>query len=259
MKELFIYTIFVTAIFGVPVFLYKLMKKANPEWEALEPIRPKGENILFICSERFAQARSSEMQDLASNEDNRAEHIRSRRAVLARLLEAQASASDEISRVEHLRTLEDHRTTLRNALENAVRRVVIVSPFVSAGAVKADRVDALVRSAVDRGVEVLIFTDRSLNMRSDGTENLASLEGRVMLEDAGAQVFIVDRIHNKTLCIDHNVIIEGSFNWLSALRKKNHDHQRQENSMKLIGGDASRMITKEMRAMAQLALKIAAC
>jgi phosphatidylserine/phosphatidylglycerophosphate/cardiolipin synthase-like enzyme len=253
MKELFIYTILVAAIFGVPVFLYKLMQKANPDWEALEPTRPKEENTLFICSERFAQARSSEMLVLAS-EDNRAEHIRSRRAVLTRLLEAQASASDEISRVEHLRTLEDHRTTLRNALEHAAKRVIIVSPFLSAGAVKADRVDALVRSAVDRGVEVLIFTDRSLNMRSDGTENLASLEGRVMLEDAGAQVFIADRIHNKTLCIDDNVIIEGSFNWLSALRKNNHDHQRQENSLKLIGGDASRMITQEMRAMAQLAL-----
>ena len=78
---------------------------------------------------------------------------------------------------------------MRNALENAFRRVVIVSPFLSAGAVKADNIDMLVRNAVGRGVEVLIFTDRNLNTGKDGSENPASHEGRAMLEDARCDGF----------------------------------------------------------------------
>lgn len=232
MRELVIYTVLVSVMFGLPAYLFTLVLKYCP-------VKPEKATPLPVMAGR-------EVIDSIPDAD-------SRRAVLARLLEIQAVAGGEIGRVRHIRTLEDHRTTLRNALERAASRVVIVSPFLSAGAVKADKIDMLVRSAVGRGVEVLVFIDRALNMGDDGTENQASIEGRTLLEDAGAMVFNVDRIHNKTLCVDDSVIIEGSFNWLSALRNKNHAHQRQENSIMVTGGDAGRMIADELKALTRLA------
>jgi hypothetical protein len=262
MREVFIFAILETAIFGTLILLFKTLLIFFPE--KLE--REKHLSVQFIggveentpgsSPEKIFSPESFKAQ--TSSEVSLEGQLQSKRAVLTSLLEKQASISKGVGHVRHLNTLEDHRATLRNALEQAARRVVIVSPFLSVGAVKADRVSALIRSAVGRGVEVLVFTDRKLNLRKDGSINKASREGQVMLEAAGATVFVVDGIHNKTLCMDDKVIIEGSFNWLSAMRNKNHDHHRHENSMMVIGGDASRLITKQMRAMAQLALKVAA-
>jgi len=178
-----------------------------------------------------------------------------RNAILDRLLAINAPESSEAGTIRRLHSLEDHQAALRSAFVQAKERVVIVSPFISAGAIKADNVESLIRDAVGRGVEVDIFTDRTLNVDTDGSEKPASREGRLILERSGATVFLVERAHNKTLCIDNTSIIDGSFNWLSALRDKAHRHQRAERSMMLIGGGAGKMIAKEMDSIARSALR----
>lgn len=44
--------------------------------------------------------------------------------------------------------------------------------------------------------------------------------GRLALAQAGAEVKIAAQIHNKTVCLDEHVLLEGSFNWLSASRSE---------------------------------------
>jgi phosphatidylserine/phosphatidylglycerophosphate/cardiolipin synthase-like enzyme len=232
MREIIIFTIIVTAGFGAFILFLKLLLKffpEKPEQIRLTPVVGKWDNKVRTTDDNLE------------------------RAALAKLPERQAWANKEASRVEHLNTLEAHRKILRDALGNAYRRVVIVSPVMSAIAVKADKLDILVSDAVVRGVEVLIYTDRSFNTGKDGSETPTSREGRAMLEGAGATVFVVERIHNKTLCVDDRVIVEGSFNWLSASRDKNHEHQRKENSTMVIGGDSRWMIADELKAMTRLA------
>ena len=67
-----------------------------------------------------------------------------------------------------------------------------------------------------------------------------------ILERAGAKVVVVDRIHHKTLCMDNRWIVDGSFNWFSAIRDPAHPYQRQERSMRYSGKKAEKMIAEEM-------------
>jgi hypothetical protein len=163
MQEVLVFTILVSVMFGLPAFLFSIVLKYCPAKHEIAMPAP-------VVVKREIKANIPDVD--------------SKKAALTRLHEIQAVASGEIGRVRHIRTLEDHRTTLRNALEQATRRVVIVSPFLSAGAVKADKIDLLVRSAVGRGVEVLVFIDRALNMGSEGTENQASFEGIIIRPSA---------------------------------------------------------------------------
>ena len=43
-----------------------------------------------------------------------------------------------------------------------------------------------------------------------------SQAGRAVPARAGVEVKIVAQIHNKTVCVDNQTLLEGSFNWLSA-------------------------------------------
>jgi hypothetical protein len=52
----------------------------------------------------------------------------------------------------------------------------------------------------------------------------------------------VERIHNKTLAVDSHWIVEGSFNWLSAVRDQSHPWQRHEASLLCQGDQAARFI-----------------
>ena len=68
----------------------------------------------------------------------------------------------------------------------------------------------------------------------------------MMLAEAGAKVSIVKGIHNKTLARDENLIAEGSFNWLSAVRIAGADHQREERTMVVEGDSVAEMIEREL-------------
>lgn len=52
------------------------------------------------------------------------------------------------------------------------------------------------------------------------------------LRDVGVEVRGVARIHSKTLVVDEKSIVEGSFNWLSAIRESDFRYARQERSFR---------------------------
>jgi phosphatidylserine/phosphatidylglycerophosphate/cardiolipin synthase-like enzyme len=97
---------------------------------------------------------------------------------------------------------------------------------------------------------VLIYTDRQLDLDSQ-TQKLkpSAAAARKLLRESGAEVQILSRVHNKTLCVDDTTIVIGSFNWLSAVRDESHRYQRQENSIKYEGPGVSEMITDVLTEM----------
>jgi hypothetical protein len=143
----------------------------------------------------------------------------------------------------HLTSLSDHRMALINGFEQARKRIVVVSPYLSEFAIKADRVEKLIVDAVRRGVEVLIYTDRQLDLDPQIQQlKPSAAAARKLLRESGAEVQVLSRVHNKTLCVDDITIVIGSFNWLSAVRDESHRYQRQENSIMYEGPGVSAMI-----------------
>ncbi len=150
--------------------------------------------------------------------------------------------------IKRLTTLGDHQKILQAAFEHAKHEVLVVSPTISRFAIEADNIPEMIRKASDRGVNVLVYVDLYLNM-NDNTKEFrpAARIACDLLEEAGAKLYIVKGIHNKTLTIDDEVIIEGSFNWFSAVRNIQSRTHKQEHSMQYTGPKAAEQIriTKE--------------
>jgi len=147
----------------------------------------------------------------------------------------------------HLDTLEAHRTALTGSIRNARRAVWIVSPFIAEAAIIADGLPTLIREAVSRGVTVTIYTDPKLNLNTDGGEKHSFTKGERTLLNSGAIVKRARSDHSKTLMMDDVLLIEGSFNWLSASRDPQSDYQRRERSLRYSGKDVGIIITKIMK------------
>ena len=149
-------------------------------------------------------------------------------------------------RTRLLPTLNDHRQTLADALRYAKRRVLIVSPQLSERAIRDDRIEHLIAEAVQRNVSVEIYTDHQLDVADETTGALkpAAEAARHILPRAGAKLHVINRIHNKTLCVDDTMIVIGSFNWLSASRDETYRYQRHEESLRCEGPGAEELIAQ---------------
>jgi hypothetical protein len=64
------------------------------------------------------------------------------------------------------------------------------------------------------------------------------------LKDAGATMILVNNVHSKIIAIDNLVIIEGSFNWLSAPREG--PYVRQECSLRYQGEKTADFISEAL-------------
>lgn len=139
-------------------------------------------------------------------------------------------------------TLEGHRQALQGALTNikAGETVIIASPWITMKAIEADGISALVSTAVkERGANVQIIVDGELSLRETTHRAADAIDE---MKKAGAQVFPVTNMHNKTLIIGNAEIIEGSFNWLSANRLENDRYVRHDTSWRITGHAAPEAI-----------------
>jgi hypothetical protein len=117
--------------------------------------------------------------------------------------------------VERIEGTERHRELLVEAFEKATRRLLISSPFLTQSAIEADEVTSLIRAARKKNVAVDVYTGLNASRDRDG----ALLEAAIaLLVNAGARVWRTSRVHAKTLTFDEALVVEGSFNWLSAPR-----------------------------------------
>ena len=151
-----------------------------------------------------------------------------------------------------LDTLERHQDCLKKAFEIAIKRIVIVSPFISINAIIADNILEKIKKAVSNNVEVIIYTDKGFDLQKDDKLKKWSEEGRNTLVAAGATLKIVNGIHNKGLAIDLKVLAEGSFNWLSAVRDKTNPYYKHEITNIFTGEEAKSNIAKLLEELAAI-------
>ncbi|MBN1312311.1 MAG: AAA family ATPase [Anaerolineae bacterium] len=151
--------------------------------------------------------------------------------------------------VSHLTSLGQHRKVLQRAFEVAERQVHIVSPYLTQDAVETDSISKLATQACRRGVQVIVYADDQLNRDKRGNEKASTQRAKEILCASGIQVKVVNRVHNKTLCVDDRIFIVGSFNWLSASRDPGNKYQRYETSICYQGAGAGEMIEQTISAM----------
>ncbi len=102
------------------------------------------------------------------------------------------------------------------------------------------------REAVERGVEVVVYSDSRLDYNGQtGSLREEADAGRKALVENGIKLILLKGIHNKSLAIDDSVLVEGSFNWLSASRDE--AYSRHECSVKLLSPEAAKHISNLMK------------
>ncbi|MCB0336900.1 MAG: hypothetical protein KDD62_11370, partial [Bdellovibrionales bacterium] len=146
------------------------------------------------------------------------------------------------SEISRLRSLAEHRRTLKEAFEVAQQRVVVVSPFISIHAIRADGIEALASAAIQRGIEVTVYTDCDLDRDESRALRDASKKGRACLRAAGVVLKVCKQVHSKSLIVDSDTLVEGSFNWLSAVRNSQSKFHRLEASWCYHGPTAAKEI-----------------
>lgn len=135
-------------------------------------------------------------------------------------------------------TLKGHQEVLRQAFLDASGKLLITTPYLTEAAIKYDKVPDLVKTASGRGVKVMVAYDPQLNQDLTGLRS-STKTGIKLLTEAGATVQTLTRAHNKTLAVDDKWIVEGSFNWLSAVRDGTSSYNRVERSFKYHGPSAA--------------------
>jgi hypothetical protein len=158
-------------------------------------------------------------------------------------IEAQAERIDDLDR---------HREILRNALVSAKEgeKVVIASPWITLSAVEEDNLAELISKAVNgQGAFVQIIVDRDLSIRNSAHRGKEAID---TLRAAGAKVSLIQKMHNKTLIVGKNEIVEGSFNWLSAVRRNESQYRRYESSWRIVGPQAEKSIQAAMEEFSRL-------
>ena len=153
--------------------------------------------------------------------------------------------------ITRLSSLAQHRAALVESFRSAQRELIIISPQISRAAIEADSIDTLIRETIARGVEVKVYTDSHLDIDPEtGALRENPSIGRAQIVEAGAGLFMVDGIHNKSIFIDEKEMIEGSFNWFSAVRKEHSRYHREETSLHYRGPLAANEIRKTKEVLA---------
>lgn len=156
-------------------------------------------------------------------------------------LELPAKEIPKSERTTRIVTLDDHRAALAEAFSDAEQRIVISSPTISIHAVNADNIPRLIKTARGRGLEVIVYTDSALD-NDNGKIKPNAEAGRAALVAAGADLRVAFNIHNKSLTVDERYIIDGSCNWLSAVRGKAAKYRKLETSTKFEGPSVTKHI-----------------
>lgn len=138
---------------------------------------------------------------------------------------------------EHINDLERHDAILIEACKRSIKELIIVSPFLSINAI-SNKLRAELKSAVHRELAITVYCDAKLDKDRTGKRKNNSQEAILMLQNIGVIVKVIDGVHSKSMMFETHkgvVLIEGSFNWLSAVRDESNDFSRYEASILLVG------------------------
>lgn len=134
------------------------------------------------------------------------------------------------AQVRTLSTPEDHAEFLIHALRIAESKILISSPYISSNAIEKDTLTTHLKNCVDRNVYVAILTDHFFDRdKTNSSQNLkpSAEKGRELIISSGANLFELNNIHDKVICIDDHTFVLGSYNWFSAARKGRYKRVEQ--------------------------------
>ncbi len=148
-------------------------------------------------------------------------------------------------KITRIDTLKSHRSCLKKVFSVAKKEVIVFSPFISINAIQKDEIEKHIIASVHNDVKVSVITDKIFDL-DELTRQLKpySAKGRKALENAGADLLIENSIHNKTICVDDSILIEGSFNWLAATRDHNSPYHKNNASVIIQGGKVKEEIER---------------
>jgi len=129
---------------------------------------------------------------------------------------------------------------------------LICAPFISLNAVLADDVPGMCRQAVERGARVNVVVAR----HSAQDQAKRAPQAIRALQEGGATIHLLAAIHSKTLVCADRVIVEGSFNWLSAPRDRESRHANYEASFLVSGDSAKADVQRALREFTELGAKL---
>ncbi len=121
---------------------------------------------------------------------------------------------------EFISNLEGHRQALSNSFKMARNNLMIVSPWITRHVMESDGILEMIADASNRNVDVQIFLAKDSNLQNYSEDEFAVVLQE--LESAGAKVGLVNKMHQKVIYIDDDVMISGSFNWLSSSRTEKY-------------------------------------
>ncbi|MBX2809296.1 MAG: AAA family ATPase [Cellvibrionaceae bacterium] len=157
---------------------------------------------------------------------------------------------------ERISHLENHRQVLRDSIIQCKPRqqIIITSPWITLRAIQADNLCHLISEAINqRAIAVTIIVDHELSTKEPSHKGREAIN---LLRNAGATIFKINRMHNKTLINGADTITEGSFNWLSASRQANSQYARHEVSWRISGANAKQAIAIAIKEFEKLGVKI---
>ncbi|WP_010300743.1 phospholipase D-like domain-containing protein [Candidatus Odyssella thessalonicensis] len=153
---------------------------------------------------------------------------------------------------EVLTTPEAHRHLLETSIKEARDRLVIASPYLSSWAINEDKILELIEAKQQAGIKVTIYTDRKLDHYWAVLKANATEVGK-LLNPAYTHVRILDKVQTHTLIKDKDLIVIGSFNWLSAVRNPESLLSNLEQSLAVRGAKAEELIETSLAQLHALA------
>lgn len=112
---------------------------------------------------------------------------------------------------------------LRNDIFNAKERVVIYSPFITQNRIA--ELDPQLKAAVERGVHVFVITKARSDRNKRERQSYHMLEKT--LSDWGLHIIHKQRMHEKLIFVDTDILWEGSLNPLSFSNTREHMERRK--------------------------------
>lgn len=139
--------------------------------------------------------------------------------------------------VQRLVNAKEHDEFLKRRMKGARKRVIISSFNAWPKPIKDAGIDRLTREVSQKvSVSFLIGVPKRAGPSLDDALDL--------LAGCGAAVFTSDTVHTKTVVIDDDVIVEGSFNWCGAYRDRNASEERSF----ALSGDKARLYVEQAAA-----------
>lgn len=143
---------------------------------------------------------------------------------------------EDQSTLEYIPSLDQHCGFLQDMLAQAKHKVVICSPFLSMRQFLADANQVLLRSLVNRRVSLFILTSNHNSEYQQLVQYLSRINCTYL------HVINNENFHLKTVIIDDEIIAEGSFNWLSAVRNEESTFHNHEATLLVRGNAADELV-----------------